>query len=190
MGRGRCDAVKCRRAECKGFQRQEVEEPKREDRFPRLSTINQQWTGFRVAHLLFDQNSTLGKLYARSVRGGLLRSTRPGNTILTGDIAVSVNCTGDIPLFFDKGSPPPDEKYFIICDREKIEVEFFGCVDAVIHRAKDEAVTVDIVEFVPRVPVGLRSFNVIQEEHDNTLGDTGGQILDGRGCFRNKMFGN
>ena len=38
--------------------------------------------------------------------------------------AASIHCTGGSTLFYNKRSPTPDEKYLLIGDGNKMEVEF------------------------------------------------------------------
>ena len=152
---------------------------------PASSEQQVEWPTLFVAHL-----TSLGKWHALSVGGGLVRPTRPGSKILIGDSAASIHCTGDSALFYNKRPPAPDEKYLIIGDGKKMEVQFFGCVDVVMHCAEDVAVTLRNVAFVPGVPFDLCSFNVIQEEHVITLDHEGAHMLDGRVFFRKEKFGN
>ena len=104
----------------------------------------------------------MGKWPALRVGGGLVRSTRPGSKILLGGGAASIHCTGGSALFYNKRPPAPDEKYLIIGDGKKMEVEFSVCVDVVMHCVEDAAVTLRDVAFVPGVPFDLCSFYVIQ----------------------------
>ena len=116
--------------------------------------------------------------------------TRPGSRIMTGDSAASIHCTGDSSFLYNQRFPGPDEKYLIIGDGRKMELEFFGCIDVVMHCDKDVNVTLRDVAFVPGVPFDLCSFNAIQEEHVITLGHAGAHVLDGRVLFRKEKFGN
>ena len=78
----------------------------------------------------------------------------------------------------------------VIGDEKKMEVEFFGCVDVVMHCFEDVAATLRNVAFLPGVPFDLCSFNVAQEEQVITLDHEGAHMLDGRVFFRKEKFGN
>ena len=65
-----------------------------------------------------------------------------------------------------------------------MEVEFFGCIDVVMHCDEDVNVTLRDVPFVPGIPFDLCSFSVIHEENVITLDHAGAPILDGRVLFR------
>ena len=107
-------------------------------------------------------------------------STRPGSSILIGDGAAPIRCTGNPSLFYNRRFPDPDEKCLTIRDGRKMETEFFGFIDVVVHCDEDLEVTLRDVTYVPRVPFDLCSFNVIHEEHVITVDYAGAHMLDGR----------
>ena len=109
---------------------------------------------------------------------------------MIGDSAASIHCTGDSSLFYNQRFPSPDEKYLIIGDGRKTEVEYLGCIAVVMHCDEDVKVALGDVAFVPGVPFDSCSFNVIQEEHVITLDHAGAHMLDWRVLFRNEKFGN
>ena len=109
---------------------------------------------------------------------------------MIGDSAASIHCTGDSSFFYNHRFPGPDEKYLIIGGGRKIEVDFCGCIDVVMHCDEDVNVTLRDVAFVPGVPFDLCSFNVIEEDQFITLDNAGTHMLDGRMLFRKEKFGN
>ena len=84
----------------------------------------------------------------------------------------------------------PDKKYLIIGDGKKIKVEFCGCVEVMMQRAEDVAVTVRNVAFVAGMLFDLSSFNIIRVENVIALDHEGAQMLDGRVLVRSEKLGN
>lgn len=117
-----------------------------------------------------------------------MKPTKPGSKIQVGDSAASIHCAGDSSFFYDNRSPAPYEKYLIIVDGKKAEVEFFGCV--MMHSAEDVSATLRNVVFVPGVPFHFCSFKVLQEEHSIALYHKGAPMLNGHVFFRKENFGD
>lgn len=69
-------------------------------------------------------------------------------------------------------------------------MEYFGCIDMVMHCSEGVEVTVGDVTFVPGVSSGIRVVRVLHEEHSISLGDTGAHMLDERVIFYTEKFGN
>ena len=108
---------------------------------------------------------------------------------MIGDSAASIHCTGNSSFLYNRRFPGPDEKYLIIGDGRKMEVEFFGCIDVVMHCEEGDPVTLRGAAFLPGVTFDLCSLKVIQEEHAITLDRAGAHMLDGRVFFRKGKFG-
>lgn len=98
--------------------------------------------------------------------------------------------TCDCVFFYNKRSPASNEKYLIIGDKDMMEIDFFGCVDVVMHCAEDAEVVLRNVAFGPGVPFHLCSFNGVQERHLTTPDHEGAHILDGGVFLLKKKFDN
>ena len=48
--------------------------------------------------------------------------------ILIGDSSASIHCTDHCALFYNRRPPTPDDKFLVMGNGKKMEVEFFGCV--------------------------------------------------------------
>lgn len=118
-----------------------------------------------------------------------MRPRRHGSKSLIGDRAASIHCTVNLTFFYNKRSPTPNEKFFIVGDGNIMEVELFGFVDVVMHCAEDVALTLRNVAFVAGDPFDLCSLNVIQKEHVIALDHKGAHMLDGRVFLRRDEFG-
>ena len=57
-----------------------------------------------------------------------VKPTRSGSRDTIGCSAASTNCADDSSLFYNQRFPSPDEKYLIISDGRKMEVEILAAL--------------------------------------------------------------